>query len=107
MPFCHDGTDQDLTEFLLPPVDFLFDTFPLLELVGVTLVGAGGSFLGALAATTVKQTRKWYTTSHQQTSSGSWLIRSRPRHGSALNQNLPASLARDSCKQHVRNKDGQ
>jgi len=53
MPFCHDGTDQDLTEFLLPPVDFLFDTLPLLELVGVDLVGAGGSFLGALATTAV------------------------------------------------------
>ena len=54
IPFCHDGTDQDLTEFLLPPpVDLLFDTFPLLELVGVDLVGAGGSFLGALAATAV------------------------------------------------------
>jgi len=53
IPFCHDGTDQDLTEFLLPPVDLLFDTFPLLELVGVDLVGAGGNFLGALAATTI------------------------------------------------------
>jgi len=52
MPFCHDGTDQDLTEFLLPPVD-LFDTFPLLELVDVDLVGAGGNFLGALATTAV------------------------------------------------------